>query len=183
MSSYRGMSSKDKAACFLCDFWWLILLFIMLLIAGYLAYNYWLQPVFRPPQSTLPENVSLGTGDVQITLRWDGLNDLDLHVIDPFGEEINYIERISDSGGKLDVDANAGCTVNVTRNGVENVYWPLNIAPNGDYKVFVVKYDHCPVSETRTPFIVEISVDGIVTTYNGEVSRTGQEVLVNTFSR
>lgn len=183
MSSYRGMSSKDKTACFFCDFWWLILLLIMLLILGYLAYNYFLQPVFRPLQSTLPDNVSLGTGDIQITLRWEGLNDLDLHVVDPFGEEISYMDTTSNSGGRLDVDANAGCTGNVTQNGVENIFWPVNIAPSGEYKIFVVKYDHCPVSETRTPFTLEVLVDGIVTTFDGEVSRSGQEVLVHTFSR
>jgi uncharacterized protein YfaP (DUF2135 family) len=84
----------------------------------------------------------LGTGDVQITLRWSGTADLDLHVIDPFGEEIWFGNEFSQSGGELDVDANAGCD-DIMSSPVENVYWPTNGAPNGTYQIEVVYYWDC----------------------------------------
>jgi len=68
----------------------------------------------------------LGTGDVQVTLRWNTPVDLDLHVIDPLGEEIYFRYTFSPSGGTLDVDANAGCTNDTP---VENVFWPTGGAP------------------------------------------------------
>src|SRR5205085_2107616 len=42
----------------------------------------------------------LGTGDVQVTLRWSGTSDLDLHVTDPAGAEINFSTPTSPRGGQ-----------------------------------------------------------------------------------
>jgi|GEM_PF-576517 len=50
------------------------------------------------------------TGDVQISLMWDSLNDLDLHCVGPDGERIYHNHRRSKSGGELDVDMNARYT-------------------------------------------------------------------------
>src|SRR6201984_866960 len=46
-------------------------------------------------------------GDVEVALVWDNINDLDLHCVDPNGEEIWYQYKRSASGGELDIDANA----------------------------------------------------------------------------
>ena len=52
----------------------------------------------------------LSGGDVQASLTWSSTADLDLHVIDPDGEEIWYGNRgPTDEGGSLDHDANAAC--------------------------------------------------------------------------
>jgi hypothetical protein len=75
-----------------------------------------------------------GYGDVQITLTWNNTSDLDLHVIDPFGEEIYWGNESSSSGGTLDVD-------NIEGYGPENIFWAKGKAPNGVYKVFVHHYD------------------------------------------
>jgi hypothetical protein len=77
------------------------------------------------------------SGDVQISLEWKNVNDLDLHVIDPSGERIFYNHRNSQSGGHLDVDMNAS---QLTVRPVENVYWPEQGAPRGTYKVEVVHF-------------------------------------------
>ena len=50
------------------------------------------------------------TGDVQLSLMWDSLNDLDLHCVGPDGERIYHNHRRSKSGGELDVDMNARYT-------------------------------------------------------------------------
>jgi len=74
-----------------------------------------------------------GYGDVQITLTWDNIADLDLHVIDPNGEDIYFYHDYSISGGKLDVD-------DIDGYGPENIYWPNNEAPSGNYEVYVHHY-------------------------------------------
>ncbi|HYN88710.1 MAG TPA: hypothetical protein VER55_09275, partial [Ardenticatenaceae bacterium] len=81
-----------------------------------------------------PGEPVLGTGDVQVTLRWDNPADLDLHVVDPAGEEISYGHPVAQSGGQLDVDANIGCQDDLR---VENVFWPSGGAPTGTYQVEV----------------------------------------------
>src|SRR5207237_4273195 len=43
------------------------------------------------------------TGDVQVSVSWDAPSDVDLHVVDPSGEEIFYGNPASASGGQLDV--------------------------------------------------------------------------------
>lgn len=71
-----------------------------------------------------------GYGDVQITLKWDNIADLDLHVIDPNGEEIYWDNQYSSSNGVLDVD-------DIDGEGPENIYWPEHEAPSGNYEVYV----------------------------------------------
>jgi uncharacterized protein YfaP (DUF2135 family) len=41
----------------------------------------------------------VGTGDVQVTVTWDADSDLDLHVVEPSGEEIFYGHPVSATGG------------------------------------------------------------------------------------
>lgn len=78
---------------------------------------------------------SLGSGDVQATLRWSSSADLDLHVTEPDGTEISYSSPgPTASGGQLDVDSNVNC---VPESGVENVFWPPGDAPTGDYVIAV----------------------------------------------
>lgn len=81
-------------------------------------------------------------GDVQITLTWDSAADLDLHVNDPRGEDIWYGNKVSDSGGVLDYDANAGCG-EVQDQPTENIHWPYDEAPDGRYDLSVVTYSNC----------------------------------------
>ena len=47
--------------------------------------------------------------DVKVVLTWDtDQTDVDLHVVDPNGEEVNYTHRESKLGGKLDNDVTTG---------------------------------------------------------------------------
>ena len=60
-------------------------------------------------------------GDIQISLSWNNYNDLDLHCVDPKGEEIWFSHTISaQTGGVLDVDRNAQAPYTPTP--VENIY-------------------------------------------------------------
>ncbi len=110
------------------------------------------------------------SGDVRISLLWDNTNDLDLHVIDPSGEEIFYGRKRARSLGELDVDMNVST---VTTKPVENVYWPTGRAPSGHYRVLVHFFTD---RESRaTPFTVEVVNKGEVSTFEGIV-RTYKEL-------
>ena len=112
------------------------------------------------------------SGDVRISLLWGNTNDLDLHVIDPSGEEIFYGHNRARSLGELDVDMNAGG--GFTTKPVENVYWPVGKAPAGHYRVRVQIYTN---RERRdTPFNVEVLNKGEISTFEG-IARSYKELV------
>lgn len=111
------------------------------------------------PATTSPEPV-LGTGDIQFTLRWSSTADLDLAVLDPNGEEINFDQPMSSSGGQLDVDSNAICDSAVT-NPVENIFWPAGASPMGTYQVSVRYFGECGGGAGPQPFTLTVVVDGV----------------------
>src|ERR1035437_1778338 len=97
------------------------------------------------PSLTPPPNLNLGSGDVQITLLWTSDSDLDLHVIDPAGNEIYFSNPSSSTGGRLDHDEVPGCGSAATTHA-ENVFWAAGTAPSGQYKAFVNNYEPCSTS-------------------------------------
>ncbi|MFM7908347.1 MAG: YfaP family protein, partial [Microcystis sp.] len=94
--------------------------------------------VFNPELTKRLQREGAKTGDVQLSLLWNNYNDLDIHCIDPSGEEIYYSHKRSQSGGELDVDMNA--SGRQSKEPVENIYWPAGGAPKGKYQVFVNHY-------------------------------------------
>jgi hypothetical protein len=124
----------------------------------------------------------LGTGDVQVTLRWNTAADLDLHVIDPYGEEIYFQNDTSESGGYLDVDANSDCSTQ-SYSPVENIFWPTGGAPYGTYQVSVVNYKYCGVSGS-TDYEVTIRVGGrTIGTYPGTMQASDSSQFITSFTR
>jgi hypothetical protein len=109
------------------------------------------------------ELVASGIGDVKVTLSFDRLHDLDLHVIEPSGAEIFYQTPSSPTGGRLDLDSGADCQPGAS-NG-ENVFWPPGGAPAGTYRVSVQNYQQCSPGEIA--FTVRIAHDDVVRTYDG----------------
>lgn len=57
---------------------------------------------------TLILYASVPTRDVQVVMTWDTPTDVDLHVIDPSGQETYYSSRESKIGGQLDRDDTDG---------------------------------------------------------------------------
>lgn len=81
-------------------------------------------------------------GQPQFHLAYDNelQADLDLHVIDPDGEEISWRNFGSESGGVLETD----CKCSSCGSGPqENVAWIDVDGPAGDYTVWVEYYDDC----------------------------------------
>jgi hypothetical protein len=84
------------------------------------------------------------TGDVQISLAWNTIDDIDLHTIftpgDGVTERINFMNRVGIlSHGTLDVDMNADNNL-VSQFPVENIFWPKNQTPKGYFSVYVHFY-------------------------------------------
>lgn len=109
--------------------------------------------------------IETGTGDVKVTLTFDQPVDLDLSVFEPSGEEIWYDNTPSATGGTLDLDANAECELN---QNIENIFWPTDAAPEGEYEVGVSYFAAC-VEETVN-FTVTVNVrDEVVKTFTGSL--------------
>jgi len=111
----------------------------------------------------------LGTGDIQVTLRWTSVDDLDLAVTDPAGDIVAYYNPQITSGGQLDVDANAACGEG-NASPIENVFWPTSQAPQGQYNIEVNLFTRCTPSSDPIAFSLRVLVQGTVTNYDGTVS-------------
>lgn len=110
----------------------------------------------------------LGVGDVQVTLRWQSVDDLDLAVTDPFGETVFFGNRSVPSGGRLDVDANAACT-NLTPRPAENIFWLDQSAPPGDYTAQVNLFTRCQSTTGPIPFELSIATSEGISSFSGAV--------------
>lgn len=120
----------------------------------------------------------LHSGDIELTLRWDGYNDIDLACIEPNGVRINFQNRESPTGGLLEVDMNAGDRISATP--LEHIYWPDNSAPHGQYQVVVSYYSANSNSELVTPYeltIIKYKQD--TTRYVGELGRVKEKHVVS----
>ncbi len=128
----------------------------------------------RPPPATNEEVTRRGgrIGRMNVVLSWQGGDDLDVHVVCPSGEVINYQET-RHCGGTLDVDANH---VGVVENPVENVVW--DEPPRGRYKILVARFEDRDPKSATTPFTVELKVNGqVVKSASGAADGTLQEVF------
>ena len=127
-----------------------------------------------PPCLGVPNNgqpdYSAGTGEVQVTLNWTDGVDLDLHVVEPSGEEIYYQHDRSGTNGQLDLDNKCE---NFVSGRPENIYWPpagSGGAPTGTYLIKVVWYDDCSESPAEVPFSVRVIIRGRVYTFRKTIS-------------
>lgn len=75
-----------------------------------------------------------GNGDLKVTLLWDFPGDIDLHVEQPNGKQIYFMNKNdSQTGGSLDVDNRIGGA-----GSAENIFWEN--APQGTYRVWIHYY-------------------------------------------
>ncbi|HXK81085.1 MAG TPA: hypothetical protein PLO05_02870 [Bacteroidales bacterium] len=104
------------------------------------------------------ELIGAGTGKLQISLSFDNDKDIDLHVVEPNGTRIYYGSPVSSNGGELDVDSNAGCSIDGINN--ENIYYSeeANIE-NGVYQVYVDMWENCDPA-IATNFVLSVFYEG-----------------------
>ncbi len=135
-----------------------------------------------PAGTVAPSGELLGSGALQITLTWSSTADLDLHVVDPTGTNIDYGHKTSPSGGGLDVDSNGGCE-NPTTAPVENIYWPTGGAPTGAYVISVDYYGQCPGGAGPQAYTITIRQNGHVTDQRAGTINPGETQTVGTFTK
>jgi len=109
------------------------------------------------------------TGDVQISISWNTVDDIDLHVEFSPGnglvDHINWTNRVGRlSNGMLDIDMNAN-QVLLNNKPVENVFWSPNSAPKGVFNVYI-HYFRSWTGESRIPVTVVIKAMNKTTTHN-----------------
>ncbi len=108
------------------------------------------------------------TGDVEIVLTWNNLNDLDLYCLAPNNELIFFNHKVSPAtGGRLDVDRNMSPPY--TQQPVEHIYWPHGRAPAGRYRVYVHHYSRHG-SMDPTHYQMTVKEYGHVKQYSGDIS-------------
>jgi len=108
-----------------------------------------------------------GGGDVQISLAWNNINDIDIHCFTPSGEHIYFAEKRSTDGGILDVDMNVGSPFSTEP--VENIFWATGSAPSGRYTVYVNHYNNNGALDPTT-FSVRVVCMGNVNFYSGTIN-------------
>jgi hypothetical protein len=109
-----------------------------------------------------------GTGDIAFRLYWQGEEDLDLHVVEPSGAEIYFLQRKAESGGELDVDCNAAPD-RICWTPIENVFWPVGKAADGDY-VYWVDMFQAAQAKQEVPFTLQVLLgEHVVRTVQGTV--------------
>jgi hypothetical protein len=112
-------------------------------------------------------------GQLVVTLTWDTESDLDLHVVDPLGDELYHGDPssapprsaspmpVADGGsyGYLDFDSNAACVIDGLRR--EDVVW-LGPPPTGSYLVRIDTPSLCgqPIANYRVRAVLRGGVIG-----------------------
>lgn len=129
---------------------------------------------FSEYQYLVVELMQAGTGLLQVSLSWDQLNDVDLHLIEPNGEEIYYGNRVSSNGGQLDVDSNAACSIDGINN--ENIYYEDNAdvtIQQGEYEVLVDLWSNCDIGPNTNYTVVVYYGGNIIATSQGSNPHSG----------
>ncbi len=119
------------------------------------------------------------TGDFRASLAWFNYDDLDLHLKEPNGNEIFFANKISGTGGNLDVDMNAGG--GRSRSAVENITFPARAKMReGEYILFVNQY--APRESIDVGFELEMEFDGVVHSFSWPTAiRATKNVVVCKF--
>lgn len=121
------------------------------------------------------------TGDLCCRLAWYNYDDLDLHLHEPSGNVICFRDKISWSGGRLDVDMNAG--YGITREPVENIFFEKEsmLSEKGVYELRVNQFNRR--ENTNSGFEVDIDFKGNKFSFSTTVSpKTRETVTVAKFT-
>lgn len=109
----------------------------------------------------------VGGGDLQVSLSWNTDTDVDLHLVEPSGEEIYYSHKISAAGGELDLDSNAGCNMDHVDN--ENITYQNVTPPSGHYIARVDYWSDCDVT-TDISYTLTINLRGTPQVHQGTLT-------------
>lgn len=124
-------------------------------------------------------------GDIQISITWNTMDDIDLHVVFTTGnglvDTINWQNRIGRvSAGMLDIDMNANSGF-LQRNPVENIFWPHGSSPNGSFLVYI-HFFRSWTGNNKVPVIVRIKNYDQIMTFNMVAILYSSPQLVHRFN-
>lgn len=113
-------------------------------------------------------------GKYNVKLKWEGSDDIDLHIACPDGSAINFQNR-ANCGGKLDIDRNAAAGLEARP--IENVFLEEGAQP-GRYTVRIHRYTNRTSRTEPTPFEIQLLFNGeIVQTERGGAEETLRDVF------
>lgn len=124
------------------------------------------------------------TGDIQISIAWNTIDDIDLHVLTHnkiTNSHISWMNRTSMEGGCLDIDQNAN-PLYVTPTPVENVFWPKDGSPEAQY-VVVVHYFRSWTGKRIVPVTVIVKVLDKTKVYQVNAVLYGEPAEVVSFTK
>src|SRR5579862_262484 len=135
--------------------------------------------LIQPPGPSIDERLQqqhAQKGALEISLSWNGLEDLDLHVKCP-GGEVSHSTRTACNEGHLDVDMNYDKD---DVNAVEHSVWAD--PPAGQYEVSVNFFSLKSQTPRTIPFTVRIVHGTDTQTIEGTVSVVGESKVVKAFT-
>jgi subtilisin family serine protease len=120
------------------------------------------------------------TGEVQILLKWNNYNDLDLCCIDPQGVTVWFKNPRTPSGGQLEIDMNVEYPD--SKQPIENIYWPAGSAPDGTYQVCLLYYRKHEPSIDETTYSIKVKYGDKTEDYSGVIKKEDNMLRVCSFT-
>ena len=114
------------------------------------------------------------SGESQITLIWNNLNDLDLHLYCPSREHIYFQHPNSRCGAALDIDMNAG--FGRSNRPVENIVWANRAPTRGKYAIWVKHYA-TQGGRNPTSFQILVKQNGKTRTFKGRLQHNEKRFI------
>ncbi len=119
------------------------------------------------------------SGDIQVLLKWNNYNDLDLIVTDPNGDAVWYKNPRVSSGGQLQIDMNVEYPDN--DQPFENIYWPAQSAQSGTYNVYVLDFKNHQ-GGIQNNYTVDIKNGEKQKSFSGTANEQGKAIHICSFS-
>ena len=137
------------------------------------------QPPQRPDMQARLDSANARSGEMQISLSWEGDSDVDLYVL--CGDDFIGPSKRNGCGGVLDIDMNATYPDNLERfdslSPVENMIW-TSPPPRGEYKIAVELFYRRSDQRPEIPFKLRIRRGANEENLTGTVSAIKQKKII-----
>ena len=127
---------------------------------------------------SLRDSLNACNGDITITLAWKTSDDLDLHLVEPDGTIVYYINPQSQNGADLDIDMNADGRK--SQNPLENICY-RRTPPNGKYKI-MVKFFARKSRDPEIPYTIYVRNGSSEKYFTGVHTSVGDMHLIYEFN-
>lgn len=141
------------------------------------------EQALTPDMQRRLDSANARSGEMQISLTWEGNADLDLYVLCG-GGVVGPASR-NGCGGELDIDMNAMLQNDPDRfdslSPVENIIW-TSAPPRGEYKIAVELYYRRSDQRSQIPFKLRIRRGSQEENITGTVSELREKKIIKTFT-